>query len=623
MKTNLPVTGQERGLPVAGYLVSRTDSEGKITFANDAFVEASGFSREELLGSNHNIVRHPEVPAAVFESMWQALKSGLSWRGVLKNRCRNGDHYWVAAHVVPMHKNGEIVGYMSVCTPAEGAATAQAEAGNNYGAADHGWWKNMLSVKNGVMLGIVFVTLLMIAGGILGITGLRMSSSAMGALYYEEMVPVQTIGRISFLTADNRAQIALSLHHNPAFHGGEGLGHGLSEHLDKIDRNKKEIDSLWASYSKLPHGGREQELSDAYLEMRVRFVNDGLLPARQALAQGDYAVAEALLLKEVNPLYQEVNGRVDALLKHLSDKAESNFHEVEERNQNIATLAIVGLSAGVVLVMLSGFFFFRGTVSPLDEAVQALERITEGNLSGDCETTGCGEPGRVMHAVAIMQLHLKVMMDEIRQSSGSIHAQCHRLNHTMMNLSQHSEEQHDRVYQALDIINQAYGGLGKVANDADCIVDLIDKHCINGTARAPAANHELAAAAEAATVLAEVAAAAGQDPLLAELALADFPTAPPASERGAASASVVAVNFGAPANGQPCQVGKQQLIALAQDLAGAARIEVFAMEESTQQINQVAALIVENRAEVQGAWAASQQLEHTAQELDRLVKFFD
>lgn len=114
MKTNLPITGRERALPKDRELISVTDTRGIITDCNDAFVEVSGFSREEMIGKAHNIVRHPDVPPAVFADMWDNLKQRRPWMGVVKNRCKNGDHYWVDAYVTPMFDNGEVVGYESV-----------------------------------------------------------------------------------------------------------------------------------------------------------------------------------------------------------------------------------------------------------------------------------------------------------------------------------------------------------------------------------------------------------------------------------------------------------------------------------------------------------------------------
>jgi aerotaxis receptor len=128
MKINQPVSQKEVPFPSDKYLVSKTDLRGSITQANDAFVEISGFTREELVGSSHNIVRHPDMPPQAFEDLWRTVKSGLPWRGLVKNRCKNGDHYWVEALVVPLKKNGSVTGYMSVRTPPSREQVRVAEA---------------------------------------------------------------------------------------------------------------------------------------------------------------------------------------------------------------------------------------------------------------------------------------------------------------------------------------------------------------------------------------------------------------------------------------------------------------------------------------------------------------
>ncbi|MBC7860178.1 MAG: PAS domain-containing protein [Burkholderiaceae bacterium] len=217
MRKNFPVTGREVPVPDHVRLVSRTDTKGVVTFANDHFLEVCGFSREELVGASHNIVRHPDMPPAAFEDMWQTLQKGAQWRGVVKNRCKNGDHYWVDAHVVPVRKDGATIGYMSVRTKPSRAAVERAEAlyaELAQGASlprQAGGWRRLASIKSGVVLGILFMTLMMILGGVLGIGGLNLSSRAMRSLYFDEMAPVQAIGRINFLMADNRAQVALAL----------------------------------------------------------------------------------------------------------------------------------------------------------------------------------------------------------------------------------------------------------------------------------------------------------------------------------------------------------------------------------------------------------------------------
>jgi aerotaxis receptor len=97
-------------------LVSITDLEGRITYANNEFCQVAGYSLDELVGQHHNIVRHPNMPKAAFGDLWQKLKDGDSWRGIVKNRCKNGGFYWVDAYVTPLYENDKIKGYQSVRT---------------------------------------------------------------------------------------------------------------------------------------------------------------------------------------------------------------------------------------------------------------------------------------------------------------------------------------------------------------------------------------------------------------------------------------------------------------------------------------------------------------------------
>ncbi|UWF48342.1 PAS domain-containing methyl-accepting chemotaxis protein [Pseudomonas sp. N3-W] len=116
MKINLPVTGRNVDFAADANILSTTDLTSAITYANDDFINISGYSREELLGAPHNLLRHPDMPAPAFAHMWQTLKNGRSWMGLVKNRCKNGDHYWVSAFATPMTQNGQAVEYQSVRT---------------------------------------------------------------------------------------------------------------------------------------------------------------------------------------------------------------------------------------------------------------------------------------------------------------------------------------------------------------------------------------------------------------------------------------------------------------------------------------------------------------------------
>ncbi|MGY8873214.1 MAG: PAS domain S-box protein, partial [Pseudomonadales bacterium] len=127
MKVNMPVTDHERHVTPGQELVTQTDLKGRITYVNPAFIQVSGFSEEELVGQNHNVVRHPDMPQEAFEDLWSTLKLGRPWCKMVKNRCNNGDFYWVKANVTPVYKKGQIVGYMSVRTTPTDAERQSAE----------------------------------------------------------------------------------------------------------------------------------------------------------------------------------------------------------------------------------------------------------------------------------------------------------------------------------------------------------------------------------------------------------------------------------------------------------------------------------------------------------------
>lgn len=114
MKTGKEVTQQEVRFGDDEVIFSMTDAKGRILAANETFVAISGYRREELMGQPHNILRHPDVSPAVFANMWETIQAGKPWLGVVKNRCKNGDHYWVEAFVSPVMRDGVTIGYQSV-----------------------------------------------------------------------------------------------------------------------------------------------------------------------------------------------------------------------------------------------------------------------------------------------------------------------------------------------------------------------------------------------------------------------------------------------------------------------------------------------------------------------------
>jgi len=127
MRSNLPVSQREFPFPRGQNLVSTTDLKGRILHCNASFIAVSGFTREELLGQPHNLIRHPDMPTEAFRDMWATIAAGKPWSGLVKNRRKDGDHYWVLANVTPLMDGGRPLAYLSVRSEASRAQIDAAE----------------------------------------------------------------------------------------------------------------------------------------------------------------------------------------------------------------------------------------------------------------------------------------------------------------------------------------------------------------------------------------------------------------------------------------------------------------------------------------------------------------
>jgi aerotaxis receptor len=183
MRENFPITQLETLVPKDQFIYSTTDLKGIITSVNDEFVKISGFSREELLGCPHNVVRHPDIPPAAFADMWRDIASGRPWQGVVKNRRKDGGFYWVEANVSPIREHGKIVGYGSVrrCPSRESINAAETayrmiKAGSHSLTIRHGrvfktgilssvWPRGLLGQLR-LIIAIALMGLAAVAGGI-------------------------------------------------------------------------------------------------------------------------------------------------------------------------------------------------------------------------------------------------------------------------------------------------------------------------------------------------------------------------------------------------------------------------------------------------------------------------
>ena len=481
MKTNLPVTSTEIPFPTNRYLVSTTDLKGVITDANEAFVAISGFTRDELIGSSHNVVRHPDMPPEAFADMWRHLKSGLPWRGLVKNRCKNGDFYWVEAFAVPVKKNGQTVGYMSVRTKPDPVQVREAAA--LYAALKAkprpftiartgltGWLAGLsLQVRLGAMF--AFMSLLLLVGAAMGLYGIQRTHADLDRQVAHIQAPAAKAQRLVFLLAENRSQALLGLQHDPSNPLARLHDHPLATHLDHIQANRAEIDALLDQLQQIDAAPATREAIGKLATLRVRYAKEGLRPVIDALSAGQFQAANEHLLKQLNPIYAELSAASSQVLERFQQDARDALTNSDQRAGLIRNLAVAGIACSLLAALAGWWLLSRAIVRPLSRAVRHFDRIAEGNLTDCIAIDGRDEAGRLLSNLATMQAHLKAMLDKIDSAATGIAGRSDDLQERMIAVQQQSARQADQVASAAagteEFSHSVQGVAGSAAEMAD------------------------------------------------------------------------------------------------------------------------------------------------------------
>ena len=264
MRVNEPITERETDVPDGEPLVSRTDPAGRIEFVNHVFVEVSGFTEQELIGSPHNIVRHPHMPEQAFANLWETIKAGRPWDGLVKNRKKSGDFYWVRANVTPVVQDDKVTGFISIRSKPSRAQVAAAEqtytairTGTAKGIAlsdgevvrsgVHASLSGLWHAVSGRLLAVTVVAMLAIlAAGWLGFSGMASSNDALRHVYERDLVSVNWLRGVLDRIRDNRNHIAqLTI----ALGRGDPPEQVLAEREPAIRANMAQIVELLRNYN--------------------------------------------------------------------------------------------------------------------------------------------------------------------------------------------------------------------------------------------------------------------------------------------------------------------------------------------------------------------------------------
>ena len=259
MRNNQPVTSEEVIPPAGSVLASRTDTSGRITYANSAFIEVSGFTEPELIGQPHNLVRHPDMPQEAFADLWKTLKAGRPWEGLVKNRTKNGAFYWVKANVTPVTEDGKTTGYLSLRSVPGREAVRNAE--DTYRAIREGrargiglrdgelvrtGWRDRLreavnSIATRMMAAVMVVVAVLLLIGWIGYSGMDSSHAALRTVHADRLVPVGQLTSIRSILQQERLLLTQAVL-------GLRVGLPVGSHVEALRQQRPEVERLWTEY---------------------------------------------------------------------------------------------------------------------------------------------------------------------------------------------------------------------------------------------------------------------------------------------------------------------------------------------------------------------------------------
>ncbi|QAU49317.1 methyl-accepting chemotaxis protein [Bradyrhizobium guangzhouense] len=417
MRTNLPVTATEYPLTDETLIVSKTDLKGKLTYFNDQFVEASGFTEQELAGQPHNIVRHPDMPPEAFANLWETLKAGKPWAGAVKNRRKNGDFYWVLASATPIWEGGHVVGYMSIRTK---LAADQREQAERVYAAIRDKKAGAFKIEAGMirkrsmfeifspftrslkarlvsLVGVVSLSTMVI--GAAGLIGMSQVNRHAQSIYEDRSVPLAQLFEINDRMKENSLAIfrsAIEARSSRAASNAQGV----------IAANAGRIDKLWSDYMATYLTPEEKSVAESFAPKRAEYVERGLKPALAMLADGKLDELNAHMTGKAAELFGAAKADMDRLVAIQVKEAKAEYDAAQGAFTLANLIAVVTLCLGLLAGALLSWATIRAITRPLAHLNDIMSKIAQGVFNSRVNVEHDDEAGLALRALQALQAKL-------------------------------------------------------------------------------------------------------------------------------------------------------------------------------------------------------------------------
>lgn len=428
MKKNQPITRHEVVYNESDVFVTRTDTKGMITTANESFCRIAGFTEKELIGQSHNIVRHPDMPEWAFKSLWDTVKAGRPWRGIVKNRCKNGDFYWVRATVAPVLHHGTVVGYLSLRKKPTRQEVAEAEVlyrANPKSAPKEGFsfqkWFGNLALKTKMQLLVQSLLLVLLSLGTYAIYQQISSSIIEDAIDNGESIAMQVIDSANMLMVTG----------------------AISEPSARQLMIKKIIEGQKLSSLRLVRtqqvvkqfgpGLPEEKLNDSLIQSTI----DASISAGKSIPYAQIQVVNHKpMLRVITPyiVSHDFHG-TDCLGCHQVESGSStgasdmtidlspNFDRLHAM---ISTIIAGQVTLQLALYLIIGWSLNRFVVRPVNDVREHLNEVVDGDFTRGVDISGHDEVGQMLCATQSNKVLMGAVIDQIRTTTKLIdqHAGC-------------------------------------------------------------------------------------------------------------------------------------------------------------------------------------------------------
>ena len=425
MRSNLPVTQNEIVLRDDQMIVSKTDLKGQITYINRDFLDISGFTEAELIGQPHNIVRHPDMPVEAFDDFWATLKAGRPWTGLVKNRCKNGDYYWVEAHASPLVEMGQVVGYVSVRKKPTRAQVEQAEqvyrlfrekkAGRlkvEFGSVV----KDSLTRRLNIFRNMSIKARLVAVGMLVLVLAFGLGGAAWHAIgqlsnRIDSIAQTGVAGTASLARAEDAMW---QLRYDAAQYMGTTDPAARSKIVEQGPAHYKAMDEALAAFSAASGDGATgaalkefREAYDAYKRNRPQWLalmEAGKLDEAKEFRSKSLTPSGAATVKALNRL-------VEAQTKRSEGERLAAAPEVRDAE---TLLLAVGITISLLVIAFL-WWVLQSIRAPLDAATGVFGQIAQGNFSNVIDVSKNDETGRVLQGLQMMQTKLGFDVVEARR----------------------------------------------------------------------------------------------------------------------------------------------------------------------------------------------------------------